>query len=407
MPNGSKSFIILKMNNFKIKNRLCPICSYNKKNLIFEQKFCENKEIALLNRYDVVVCKNCGFVYADKIPSQDDFNIYYKKISKYEFSYRKGIVPNNYINHFTKIVNFLIPYISDKNIKILDIGCSTGALLSVFKSYGYFNLLGLDPSPICSKIAKKLYNIKVISNNISNFRTREKFDLIILSAVLEHLVDIKSSVRKIRRLLKEGGFLFIEVPDIERFDLYISAPFQQFSLEHINYFSRYSIKNLLSKFSFKIIKIEQKENKINKNVEPDLFVLAKKKNKFEHNLIKDKISEIKIKKYIPKCLKIEIETQKKIHKKLFNKEKIIVWGAGTFTQRLVACGGLEPAKVLFFVDSNKRYINKKLSGIEIKSPSDIKNEKIPILISTPSYQEEIVYQIRKLLKLNNEIIKIF
>ncbi|GAG55676.1 unnamed protein product, partial [marine sediment metagenome] len=142
-----------------------------------------------------VLCKNCGFVYADNIPSQAAFNNYYAVMSKYEFNYKDGIVSNDYIDYYTKIVNFLIPHINS-NAKILDIGCSTGGLLSIFKLNGYSDLSGIDPSPLCVRTAKKLYNIEVNVSNISNFNTNKKFDLIILSAVLEHLVDFSNSMQK-------------------------------------------------------------------------------------------------------------------------------------------------------------------------------------------------------------------
>ena len=386
-------------------NRFCPICFCSEKTFLYKQNF-NNKVISLMENYDVVVCKDCGFVYADNIPSQADFSNYYAVMSKYEFNYKDGIVSSDYIDYFTKVVKFLIPHINDKNARILDIGCSTGALLSIFKSKGCSNLLGVDPSPLCVRTTKELYKIEANINNISNFNTNEKFDLIILSAVLEHLVDFSNSMQKIWSLLKDQGLLFIEVPDSERFDLYISAPFQQFSIEHINYFSQYSITNLLSKLSFKIIEIQQNENKLNLTIDPDIFILSRKTDENNFKIIRDDICELNIRKYIAQCSKIDLEIKKIIQEKLLNKNKIIVWGVGTHTQRLIG-SGLDLSKILFFVDSNIRYIGKKLNGIAIKSPSDIQEEEIPILISTYAYQEEIAYQIKKVLKLNNEIIKIY
>ena len=384
--------------------RDCPICSCPEKTFLYKQNF-NNTAISLIDNYDVVVCMNCGFVYAENIPSQASFNNYYELMSKYEFNYKDGIVSNDYIDYFTKVVKFTIPHINDKNAKILDIGCSTGALLSIFKSNGYSNLLGVDPSPSCVRATKKLYNIKAIVNNISNFNTNEKFDLIILSAVLEHLVDLDSSMQKIWSLLKNQGLLFIEVPDAERFDSYISAPFQQFSIEHTNYFSQYSIKNLLSRFSFKIIKMHRGEATLNLTTDPDIFILSRKTDEDDFQ-IRDDICELNIRNYINQCSKVSLDLRKIIRNKLLNKNKIIVWGVGTHTQRLIG-SGLDLSKILFFVDSNEKYIGKKLKGIEIKSPGDIQEEVIPILISTYSYQEEITDQIREVLKLNNEIITLY
>jgi len=379
MPSGLKSFMNLNKKNKLKTNRICPICSCPKKIHLYKQNF-NNKDISLMENYDVVVCNNCGFVYADNISSQADFNNYYETMSKYEFNYKDGVIPNYYIKHFKKIVNFLTPYINNKNASILDIGCSTGGLLSIFKSNGYRNLLGIDPSKSCVRTTKNLYNIEATVNNISNFNTNEKFDLIILSAVLEHLVDFKDSMRKIWSLLNDQGLLFIEVPDAERFDLYISSPFQQFSIEHINYFSRYSIRNLLSKFSFKIIEIQQNEARLNLIIDPDIFVLSEKTDENNFKIIKDDTSKLHIRNYITQSSKIDLKIKKLIQEKLLNKNKIIVWGVGTYTQRLIG-SGLDLSKILYFVDSNIRYVGKKLNGIEIKSPNDIRKERIPILIS--------------------------
>ena len=385
-------------------NRSCPICSCSEKKFLYNQKF-NNKVISLMDNYDVVVCENCGFIYADNIPSQADFNNYYAVMSKYEFDYKDGLVPNDYIDHFIKIVKFLIPYINDKNAKILDIGCSTGALLSILKSHGYYNLSGIDPSPSCVKTVKELYNIEATTNNISDFDSNEKFDVIILSAVLEHFVDFTGSMQKIRSLLKKQGLLFIEVPDAERFDSYVFTPFQQFSIEHINYFSQQSVKNLLSKFSFEIIEMQENENRINQSIDPDIFVLSRKLDKDNFKIIRDDTCESRIRNYISQCFKIDLKVKKIIQEKLADENKIIVWGVGTHTQRLIG-SGLNLSKILFFVDSNTRYKGKKINGIEIKSPDDIK-ENIPILISTYSYQEEVAHQIKEVLKLNNKIIKIY
>lgn len=384
--------------------RSCPICSCSQKTFIYEQNF-GNKAIALMDKYDVVICKDCGFVYAENIPSQQEFNNYYAVMSKYEFDYKAGLVSDDYINHFKKMAKLLIPYIKDKNAKILDIGCSTGAFLSILKAYGYQNLLGIDPSKSCVKTVKELYDIKATASNVSVFKSNEKLDVIILSAVLEHFVDFTSCLQKIRSLLKDGGLLFIEIPDAERFDSYIFTPFQQFSIEHINYFSQYSAKNLLSKFSFKIIEMQKSENRINQSIDPDIFIIAKKFKKKDFKIIRDDVCEIRLKNYISECSKIDLKLRKIIREKISSNNKIIVWGVGTHTQRLIG-SGLDLSKILFFVDSNTRYKGKKINGIEVKSPKEIK-ENIPILISTYSYQEEVACQIKNELKLNNEIIKLY
>lgn len=385
-------------------NRACPICSGLEKAPLFRQRF-NNGSIFLMASYEVVACKNCGFTFADEIPAPADFDNYYATMSKYEFNYQGGQVADEYIDYFRKIFNFLSPYFKDKEAKILDIGCSTGGLLSVFKSNGYLNILGIDPAPACLKIANELYGIPVVVNTIDNFNSTEKFDLIILSAVLEHLADFEYSMQKIRALLNEFGLLFIAVPDAEKFSLYISAPFQQFSTEHINYFSRYSLKNLLSRFSFKELETRRDQHKLNQTTDPEILSLSKKMPESAFKIIPDKVSEPRLRDYLAACSALNARLRQTIKEKLAGKNKIIVWGVGTHTQRLIG-QGLDISKILFFVDSNRRYVGQKLSGLKVKRPEEIK-EDAPILISTYSYQDEIIKQIKTVLKLKNELITLY
>jgi len=376
------------------QERACPVCLSGERNLLYHQNFNDNKDIALTNQYDVVSCRQCGFVFASGIPSKADFDTYYEKLSKYEFSHRSGRVAGDYLSYYQKVVDFLEPFIVDKETEILDMGCSTGALLSVFKERGYSRLLGVDPSPSCVKSVKDLYGIDSVLGNIDNLHSEAKFDLVILSAVLEHLVDIRSAIFKIRDMLTDRGLLFIEVPDAENFVFHLSAPFQQFSVEHINYFSREALKNLLSVCSFELVKTRQNKISLNSIIEPDIFMLARRGGRFDGQIVKDEISESAIRNYIIASSEEDLVVKKSLQKKLAGIDKIIVWGAGTHTQRLLN-SGLDLSKILFFVDSNASYVGKKLNGIIIKSPNEIRDKTIPILISTRVYQGEITKHIKK------------
>lgn len=389
----------------KKMDRICPVCSSSEKVFIYNQKL-NNTSISLMDNYDVVSCENCDFIFADKIPDQSAFNHYYKTMSKYEFDYKKGNVANDYMVHFKKIFKFIKPYVSDKATNILDIGCSTGALLAIFKNQGYHNVQGLDPSKACAETANKLYNIEVVANNILDYRTDQKFDLIILSAVLEHLIDLNAALKKMNSLLKDNGLLFIEVPDVNRFHSYIFTPFQQFSFEHINYFSDQSLLNLLSKFGFENLKMMPCENRVNQTIDPDIFAIFSKSNPSDSEFKKDPNSLLNVNKYISKCHEIDLELNNLLNTKLKGRNKIIVWGVGTHTQRLLG-SGLDTSIIEFFVDSNTRYAGKRIDGVEIKSPEAILDDNIPILISTFSFQNEIHDQIREELKITNEIIHLY
>ena len=71
----------------------------------------------------------------------------------------------------------------------------------------------------------------------------DTFDLIVLSAVLEHICDLQATLLHIRRMLSRDGLVFVSVPDASRFSKDDDAPFQHFSIEHVNYFSGTSLNN--------------------------------------------------------------------------------------------------------------------------------------------------------------------
>jgi uncharacterized Zn finger protein len=73
--------------------RLCDICEKDDKKVLYEQEH-------NLIKYQVVVCNNCGFVFADNIISGLEISEYYQKLSKYENE-------NTTKEHNSKIFEFL------------------------------------------------------------------------------------------------------------------------------------------------------------------------------------------------------------------------------------------------------------------------------------------------------------
>lgn len=355
------------INNSKL--RLCPICLNKGYKLLYNQKFAEHFE------HKIVSCNFCGFVYVNNTPSQKYYDGYYKNQSKYE-----GTRQHEMHDEFTyKTFEYILKKFISKEANILEVGCSTGKLLNFIKKKGYKKLMGIEPAPECKIIAKKNYNISVVTSTLDNFKTKKKYDLIIFSAVLEHLVDIRNAVIRSHSLLKDNGLIYISVPDAGQFFKKFNEPFGEFSTEHINFFTEQSLYQLMNYCDKVFIKSDDKA----------IVSLWRKKNE----------EEIGINKYI-------IFSQNKMKNIIKTIELLpkdtIVWGVGAFTQRLLKTTNIRN-KILLFVDSNKILIGKKIEGIDIISPNELIKYNNPILISSFGFKDEIIEEIKKR-KLSNKII---
>ena len=98
---------------------------------------------------------------------------------------------------------------------LLDIGCGRGELLYVAKNHGW-QVCGVDISPVFAKYAKERFNVDIKVGDIKRLDFRpESFDVITLTAVLDHVYDPKGLVLELHRILKKNGIIFIEVMNNE------------------------------------------------------------------------------------------------------------------------------------------------------------------------------------------------
>lgn len=110
------------------------------------------------------------------------------------------------------ISSFLNLYLSKKeNLKILNIGCGTGANFKILKKFG--KVTGIDSSEEALKFCHKqeFNNVRLGKAERLDFKN-ESFDLITVLDVLEHLNDDQKALREFYRVLKKGGQVLITVP---------------------------------------------------------------------------------------------------------------------------------------------------------------------------------------------------
>jgi 2-polyprenyl-3-methyl-5-hydroxy-6-metoxy-1,4-benzoquinol methylase len=173
---------------------------------------------------------------------------YNKKALKYGISKQR-------LNNILKLI---------KNIhhqRILDIGCATGYLGNILKKNNNY-VVGFDISKSAIKNAKKILH-KAYQLNIETdkFPYLEKFDLIILSEVIEHLFQPQLTLKRIIKLLKPNGLLLITTPNFLYWGnriLFLKGNFSYsnqgiFDESHLHFFTDKSLKKIMIQNNLKII----------------------------------------------------------------------------------------------------------------------------------------------------------
>lgn len=382
--------------------RHCAVCGSIEGVLLHEQTFSLEKGHPLPDSYQVVSCRKCSNVFADLAVKQTDYDHFYEFLSKYENeTISSGSAFNDWdINRLRKTANKIIEKIGTrKDYSVLDIGSAQGGLLEIFREFGFTNLYALEPSPSCnSKTAQNSNSIiKTITGSICqplSSALDKKFDVVILSHVLEHIYSVEDAIKNIRSIMAPEGILYIEVPDASRYLDFYKTPFHFFDIEHINHFTVPSLISLLCMNNFKPLEFGTKDIEVSSNeLYPALYGF----------FTIDQSTE-QIKNYINRSN--QLREKMTFSNYVESQIPIAIWGVGSYTKQLLSNTRLSACNIVYLVDGDCKKWGSAVSGIEIKDPKVLEIFNGTILIISALYAEEIKKQISNMGLTNKyEIIK--
>ncbi len=265
----------------------CDLCGSSVYELYYRDLVnCQNKD----KKFNIVKCKNCGLVYLNPRPDNNEINKYYHddyysfrqldrklkgfyplfdrikdKIREATFSYYYGSFDQSKTFWSRKIEQGLAligrrRFISaPHNIrkgKILDVGCGDGLFIYPLKELGW-QVYGLEINDEAAQRARaRGLNVKTLDLLDSDFPD-DFFDVVRMLSVLEHLHHPSKYLKKAYKILKPGGYLIIETPNIESLASKIFGK-SWAGLDvprHLYHFNDKTLKKIISNNGFQIKKL--------------------------------------------------------------------------------------------------------------------------------------------------------
>jgi 2-polyprenyl-3-methyl-5-hydroxy-6-metoxy-1,4-benzoquinol methylase len=155
----------------------------------------------------VVRCQSCG-IRRRRPGITDEFEQAYH--TPY-IEQGKAIHPHQ-LNHFADLMTARLRQFNAKNVRFLDVGCSTGRVLQLASTMG-FDAIGLDYSKWAAEHCARLGFETRHGSLLGQWPEPAIFDVVHCCHTIEHVPDPLAYIREMHRLIKPGGQLMMAFPN--------------------------------------------------------------------------------------------------------------------------------------------------------------------------------------------------
>ena len=236
---------------------------------------CRNNDLKReysFHEFQLYTCRQCNLSKIYPSPSQDVLSKYY---SGTENNIAKGNTENEILafkSNPLQVIKILFktrfaPLTGIKEVDevfknknesvIMDVGCGGGVFLASLSYLDHKNLYGIEYNKESVELIKKHFKYNITRSEIKVQEHYPKADIVTCFDVIEHLTEPAGAAKELNRMLKDGRYLHIRVPNygslvsriLRSKWLWTIPPF------HLNYFTKQSLENIFSMNGFEVLKL--------------------------------------------------------------------------------------------------------------------------------------------------------
>ena len=186
---------------------LCPRCGAD------DARFRYRLEVS-----SIVSCRACGQSYVDPRVSSVDLE---RKLQQWA---EQDVVDDERLcsafepgslQYYARFLTWMTRYASGPGRRLLDIGCSTGAFLTVAREAGW-QVQGVEIGRASATYARDVLGLDVRRGSLYEVDAPpSSFDGVAMIEVIEHLEHPRLALDRVRRLLKPDGVLLVTTPNFD------------------------------------------------------------------------------------------------------------------------------------------------------------------------------------------------
>lgn len=194
-------------------------------------------------------CKTCGLVFAYPQRNYD-----YSRYHQEDFCWTDEQINARIANYELRYRAFK-EYLPLPAAKLLDIGAFNGIFLHYMQSIGV-DCLGVELNRDAAEYGRRNFNIEIELSSFEGFEAKERYNIITMFNVLEHVVNPHITLSKVRQLSNPGALFICEVPNVfHRVAMASRGRWYHFEDGHNWFFDQHTIRIIMEKHGFCLDKV--------------------------------------------------------------------------------------------------------------------------------------------------------
>jgi len=203
----------------------------------------------IMGTQQIVRCRRCGLMFVNpRIKSERVVNAYQDSEDELYVSQAEARIKT-----FQNSLRLVERYAPQRG-KILDVGAAAGFFLKTAKDAGW-ETYGVEPSRWLAQWGNERYQVNIRPGVLRSAKFKPGFfEAVTMWDVLEHVPDPLSELLETNRILKNGGLLVINYPNIGSKMARLAGSRWWFLLSvHLFYFTQDTLRRYLERAGFKVI----------------------------------------------------------------------------------------------------------------------------------------------------------